>query len=274
MQSLIDKSKKKLLLNKKNLNYNLTKSEHSLNRVYNLQIKKISNYKLKIIVHKTFPKKKLPLIIDLRSKFPLPYDQGNLGSCTANAICSLLSYNDKNFIGSRLFLYYNERLLENHVLDDSGATLEDGIESLSTFGICNELDWTYDISKFAIKPPEQCYINALENKTSDVNNLNNDMNSMKTSLINGIPFVVGIQVYSSFESIYVAKTGFVPLPKKYDTYLGGHAVTVVGYNDNKQCWIVRNSWGINWGSKGYFHLPYSYLTNDNLASDLWCIISN
>jgi C1A family cysteine protease len=90
-------------------------------------------------------------------------------------------------------------------------------------------------------------------------------------LISNEPFVVGILIFSSFETLIVAKTGYVPMPKYNDTVLGGHAVVCVGYDDIKKVWIMRNSWGTSWGDKGYFYLPYAYLTNDNLSSDLWTI---
>jgi C1A family cysteine protease len=104
-----------------------------------------------------------------------------------------------------------------------------------------------------------------------VQNILCDLNSMKKCLLSGFPFVIGICVYDSFESHEVANTGMVPLPKPSETLLGGHAVLCCGYDDVKQCWIMRNSWGVNWGNKGYFYLPYAYLTNPSLASDAWTI---
>jgi C1A family cysteine protease len=96
---------------------------------------------------------------------------------------------------------------------------------------------------------------------------------MKTCLASGFPIVVGIAVYSSFESGTVAKTGVVPMPKSNEECLGGHAVVCVGYDDKAQTWIMRNSWGLGWGNKGYFTLPYLYLLDSSLCSDLWCITS-
>jgi len=95
---------------------------------------------------------------------------------------------------------------------------------------------------------------------------------MKTSLNSGAPFVVGIAVYASFESANVAATGYVPMPDvNNEQFLGGHAIVCVGYNDAKQVWIMRNSWGNSWGANGYFYLPYAYLLDSNLSSDLWNI---
>jgi C1A family cysteine protease len=200
------------------------------------------------------------------------FDQGSLGSCTANGLCALISYLQPGFMGSRLFLYYNERSLEGTVEEDSGAYVIDGINSLVKNGICKESMWPYDISKYKVKPSDSCYQNALDHQALKVKNLQQDREIMKKSLANGIPFVVGIAVYESFMSASVAKTGIVPMPKYREQLLGGHLVTCVGYDDKKGLWILRNSWGVEWGDKGYFYLPYQYLLKSQLTSDLWCIL--
>lgn len=215
-------------------------------------------------------------VVDLRSKFLPAYDQGDIGSCTANAICALVNFHKNILKGSRLFLYYNERLIESpidndSISDDDGASLSTGMASLITYGLCQEDKWPYIEKNFAIKPPQICYQLAMNNIALNIGNINNDINSIKNALNNNCPFVVGINLYSNFESDYVKKTGIVSMPNANETLLGGHAVVCVGYDDNKKVWIMRNSWGINWGDKGYFYLPYEYLTNSNLASDLWCL---
>ena len=238
-------------------------------RIFNVKINRLEKNQLKYRIQKKIIK--LPLKIDLRSKCQLILDQGKLGSCTANALVSIVGYDKKNLFGSRLFLYYNERMLINTIPDDSGAYLSDGIKILQTYGICQESSWPYDISKFTDKPPISCYDEALQNQALIVENIDNTIVSMKTSLANNEPFVVGIAVYSSFQTKSVEKTGIVPMPSKKDYLLGGHAVVCVGYDDKKQIWIMRNSWGTGWGDKGYFYLPYNYLTDDTLSSDLWII---
>jgi len=99
-----------------------------------------------------------------------------------------------------------------------------------------------------------------------------DLTALKTALAEGYPVVLGINVYESFESDQVAKTGIVPLPEDSEKLLGGHAVLAVGYKDDvvnidQGVVIVRNSWGEGWGDKGYFYLPYSYFTK--YVSDMW-----
>jgi len=209
--------------------------------------------------------------IDLRNKFGPILNQGKLGSCSAHALCSIFDYDLPNFTGSRLFLYYNERKLDNTISDDVGSTLDNGIEILKKYGICSENDWGYDITKFAIQPPEYCYDKAKNNYVIDAININNDLTTIKSCLINNEPIALGIQVYNSFETYAVASTGYVPLPSLTDILLGGHAVILCGFDDNRKIFIMRNSWGTYWGDKGYFYLDYDYILNKNLSSQLWII---
>jgi C1A family cysteine protease len=242
-----------------------------VNHPYNLIVDRIHHTKLDIL---ELPKlKNLPKVVDLRHKFQVVYDQGELGSCTANALCGLMGYDDTTLYGSRLFVYYNERKLENDISQDAGASLSDGVKTLQKYGVCQETEWPYDITKFATAPPQQCYTDALQHKALRVKNIHNDVTSMKTALAQGYPFVVGIVVYQSFESNTVVQTGMVPMPSSHDQELGGHAVVCVGYDDERKLWIMRNSWGTEWGDAGYFYLPYLYLLDSSLASDLWNIIS-
>lgn len=196
---------------------------------------------------------KLRSNIDLRYKCPPIYDQLQLGSCTANALVSAFKFNDNtNFFGSRLFLYYNERMLDKDVNIDAGSTLKQGINALKIYGVCNENLWTYsdDATKFKTKPPNKAYIDGLNHQIISSNAVKQDLKSMKECLNYGFPFVAGIIVYESFESEEVAKTGFVPMPKNNETILGGHAVLCVGFDDIQQVFIMRNSWGVKWGNKG------------------------
>lgn len=241
-------------------------------RIYNLKIEKLPESQLDMIeiaqLRAAFPNR-----VDLRSKMPPIIDQGELGSCTAAALCGVVGYLDPKLTGSILFLYYNERVIEGTIPYDAGAYIHTGVNSLKKTGICEQKLWPYDISKFAIKPPNNCYTDALKHKALTVKNIKNDIYSMKSALLAGHPFAVGIQLHSSFESDYVTRTGIVKMPLKDDNVLGGHAVVCVGYVESKKCWIMRNSWGRGWGDKGYFYLPFEYLTSNNLTSDLWCITS-
>jgi C1A family cysteine protease len=250
----------------------MTTKRKYISNVSRLPVEKMSFRNLGATLHH----KELPLTVDLRNKFPPCKQQSTLGSCSSFAIEALFNYDDPTFFGSQLFLYYNERLIENDVNIDAGAQISDGIKSLQIYGLCSEETWPYDISKFAEKPPQIAYDEALKHKAISVQNIHQDINSMKNSLVQEHPFVVGIQIFEEFESEEVAKTGIVSMPTSDSVYLGGHAVVVVGYNTTH--WIMRNSWGSGsfsdggWGDNGYFYLPHAYLLDSSLSSDLWSIL--
>ena len=220
---------------------------------------------------------KLPPKVDLRRKCPAPYDQGQLGSCTANAIAGAIQFDrmkqklKNNFIPSRLFIYYNERVIEGTVQSDSGAQIRDGIKSVAHDGDCPEKEWPYNIARFAAKPTAGCYKDALKYKALTYQRVVQTLSQLKGCLASGYPFVFGFTVYESFESDAVAKSGALPMPAPKEKVLGGHAVLAVGYDDSEQRFIVRNSWGKTWGLHGYFTMPYAYLTDNNLADDIWTI---
>ena len=219
----------------------------------------------------------LPPSVDLRQGCPTVYDQGQLGSCTANATAAAFEFDmiKQNltplWTPARLFIYYNERVIEGTVESDSGAQLRDGIKTVAAQGVCSEDTYPYDITKFAERPPDTCFQNALLNKAVLYQRVIQDLNQMKGCLASGYPFVFGFTVYQSFMSQSVAQTGHAPMPASGETVEGGHAVLAVGYDDANQWFLVRNSWGTSWGMAGYFTLPYTYLSQANLASDFWTI---
>jgi len=213
----------------------------------------------------------LPPAVDMRSKMVPVIDQGNLGSCTACALCSIFSYLNKQQIFSILFLYYLERTIEHTVDTDSGALLGDGIFALTNSGVCLDNIWPYIQRKFKEKPPINCYIQASAHKALSFKNVPDNLNDLKTVLLAGYPVVFGFLVFSSFTTPIVARTGQIPTPTFKDTVLGGHAAVLCGYDDSKKCFILRNSWGTGWGLKGYAYIPYDYILNTNLTTDFFII---
>lgn len=218
----------------------------------------------------------LPRRVDLRPDCPPIYDQGHLGSCTANALAGAYQFDEykqhtsSQFIPSRLFIYYNERDLEHHISTDSGASLRDGMKTIQKIGVCHEQLWPYDISKFTEKPTEPCYDEAKEHQAISYHRLDNtSLEELKHCLSEGFPFVLGIAIYSSFKSKEAQRTGYINMPLSTDQKLGGHAVMAVGYTPTH--FIVRNSWGTDWGAKGYFFLPYDYVTSQELTEDVWTL---
>jgi C1A family cysteine protease len=218
----------------------------------------------------------LPIFVNMRPCCPPVYDQGQLGSCTANAIAAAIEYDRIKqelpvFTPSRLFIYYNERAMEGTIMSDAGAQIRDGIKSVATQGDCPEADWPYDISRFAVRPPPACYVEAVKYRAVTYERVGRTLDEMQACLAADSPFVFGFTVHRSFESAAVARTGKVPMPRRFDRPVGGHAVMAVGYNDETQRFSVRNSWGTGWGDGGYFTMPYAYLTDPNLSDDFWTI---
>lgn len=216
----------------------------------------------------------LPKSVDLRSQCPSVYDQGQLGSCTANAITGALEFDLlkqklADFTPSRLFIYYNERVIEHDTDQDNGAQIRDGMKSVAKQGFCPETDWPYDISRFAVAPGLRCYQDAQKNKSIAYKRVSRSLQAMRGCLAAGYPFVFGFSVYSSFESEQVAQSGVLDMPQPDEQAIGGHAVLAVGYDDGSQRFLVRNSWGSQWGQQGYFTMPYAYLLHSGLSSDFW-----
>jgi len=217
-----------------------------------------------------------PTTVDLRAKLPPVWDQGNIGSCTAFALCGCFSKCDKSFDASKLFLYYNERYLDSLQGDnapgiDDGSTISQGVSALRKYGVCSTSKWPYVTSLVSTKPSQAAYTEGLLHQALTVSNIRQDLTQLKGCLQAGFPFAVGIVVFSSF---FPDAQGVIPMPKlDTDSVLGGHALCVVGYDDVKQCFLVRNSWGPTWGINGHCYIPYTYILDLTLATDTWKLVS-
>lgn len=220
---------------------------------------------------------KAPSNVDLRANCSAIEDQGNLGSCTGNAIAGVVEYlcrkARKPIDVSRLFIYYQERVYEGTVNYDSGAYIRDGIKVVNKIGVPTENLWPYNVNKFSYRPSQAAYVNAGTRKAVSYQRCT-DFSSVKSAIAQGYPVVIGFDVYESFESDTVAATGLMPYPNKnVEQLLGGHAVVLVGYNDTTQRFIARNSWGTGWGDRGYFYMPYQVIQDPTMSSDFWIITS-
>lgn len=225
----------------------------------------------------------LPRKVDLRKAMPPVYDQGELGSCTANAIGAAVQFARRqakqrpDFVPSRLFVYYNERTIEGSVGQDAGASLRDGMKAIAKLGVTSEdqpskaWNWPYAVDRFAERPPRPAFTFGQDHQAMVYRRVEQAASQMKGCLAEGFPFVFGFSVYQSFESPVVGRGGVVPMPGPKEKAVGGHAVLAVGYDDASQRFIVRNSWGAGWGKGGYCTMPYAYVGDPDLAADLWTV---
>jgi C1A family cysteine protease len=219
----------------------------------------------------------LPAKVDLRSDQPPMYNQFSLGSCTAQMGVGIFQYNQmQQNIGwpempSRLFVYYNTRKLQGTIPEDSGASIRDTIKAIVKYGVCKASHWPYILNRFTNKPTQHCYNFAKKHTAVVYERVNQNINEIKAVLASKELIGIGFSVYDGFESQECSRTGVLNMPLSHERLLGGHAVVIVGYDDEAQRVIVRNSWGDDWGANGYFTMPYEYLLHSDLASDFWTI---
>jgi hypothetical protein len=237
----------------------------------------------------------LPLWGSVKQYCPTPFDQGQLGSCTSNSFCgsymtlsNKLKTADAGWVPSRLWFYYWERVVENpgqnpQKLGDTGGDVVDGMGYVQKNGICSDTLWPYNIAIDDQKPTTAMTSDAAKHKIKSYYTIpiNSALISTLESVVSsGSPVCIAIAVYNSFESQQCASSGMVPLPTPtnyndpndpIDPYLGGHEILIVGYNHEKQLFTVLNSWGADWGDKGYCYIPYAYITNPQLGMEFTVI---
>ena len=213
--------------------------------------------------------------IDHRKTCPDVYAQGDIGSCASGALCCIFYHNlvefgySNVFYPSRLFVYYNIRLMKHTVNTDNGGSIRDALKALFAYGACPEQMWDYKIENFAVAPPLEAYDYGRLNRSIIYARVRQNIIHLQQCLLDGYLFAFGMSVYSNFESEETESTGIVKMPEETDVYKGGHAVCAVGFDDDKKVFIVRNSWGDKWGDHGYFYLPYEYIINPELVYDIW-----
>lgn len=226
----------------------------------------------------------VPDKIDLRDKLGAVYNQSSIGACSANALSAAFYAADNSMVGSRLFLYYNERALDligaantdikdvEELIDDTGATLSSGVKALSVFGICDEESYPYDVAKFSSRPSLALYAQALKHRVLVSQQLSQNLYSIKACLSSGTPVVFGFDVHESFMSESTAKSGIVIDPPEKEQIVGAHAVVLCGYDDtvDPKHFIVRNSWGDQWGDKGYCYMSQNFVMTNN-CTDFWIL---
>lgn len=223
----------------------------------------------------------LPTKTDLRALCPPVGDQGQVGSCTANASCEAMEYLErrgaKDTLYSRLYLYARTRQFENTPLsDDSGCQIRDAMKILAADGVCLESTWPYidPEKRFAVDPPASCDDEAALHRALFYYRLV-DLYTIRCSLAQGFPVTLGFDVPESMQTDEVAANGLV-VYSPGEASVGGHAVLCVGHDDGKVmgadrgALLCQNSWGTGWGIGGFFWLSYEFF-NHGKASDFWTV---
>lgn len=209
--------------------------------------------------------------VDLREWASPVEEQRQLGSCTAQAVVGAyelltkMHYPDQFADLSRLFLYYNARKISGDIKKDIGAYISTAIEAVKTYGLCREDLWPYDPDKFDIEPGYICYRDARKRTINKVYEITSH-EEIIDMLDRQHPVVVGVAVYSDFDRINNQST-ILKMPRETEEPIGSHAMCIVGYDDSKQQFLLRNSFGDDWGEGGYFWIPYEYA--DANFSDMW-----
>lgn len=218
----------------------------------------------------------LPDKVDLREMCPPVYNQGSLGSCTANAAAALLQFTEKELtktkrpIPSRLFIYYNTRVIQGTQDEDSGASIRNTLKAIANQGYCKETAWPYKIPNYDEEPDVTCYETGLKHKLGKLMyaQVMQDPGHIEAMIAASNPIEFGFSVKQEFEN--VGKDGIIKMPAANGRVLGGHAILIVGYWRSKGLVLIRNSWGTSYGMAGYAWMPYDYVFG-KLASDFWTI---
>lgn len=203
------------------------------------------------------------------------YDQLHLNSCSANALAAALRYDElkEGRTGvpepSRLFIYFNERVIGKVVDKDAPVSLRDGYRTIAKIGACPEPMWPYVPRRFRRPPTPGCYTAAARHKAIEYFRIRRVLSHLRACLADQFPFVFAIAVHKSMLHRPTRHTGVVSMPTRHDPLVGGHAVMAVGYDHLKRQMIFRNSWGQAWGDRGYGYLPYQFLTSATLSWDFW-----
>ena len=217
--------------------------------------------------------------VDLRQWASPIENQSNLGSCVGNSIAGayelLLNQNmpAQSITLSRLFIYYNSRVLEETVAIDSGAYIRDGVKSLKKYGICSEQSWPYNVDKFTEKPSDEAYTDAKKRNIKNYFKILT-LDNILDALNHNHPIVSSLLVYSGFHKVSPIETT-LSMPEENEEPIGGHAMCIVGYDIPRKVILARNSFGPDWCREGYCWIPFEYVRNefmDNWIFDIDVIV--
>jgi C1A family cysteine protease len=189
---------------------------------------------------------------------------------------------------SRLQIYYDVRVREGTIGEDAGVQTRNVLRVMYQTGAAPESDWPYDLAKLYDRPARPTYTDAARYRLRGYSRLVSEISYLQ-SLAQGSPFLLGIELFESFDGDQLARTGVVTQPGSNESTLGGHDVLVVGYDlhfkdsdafknsgvdpalVSDRALLIRNSWGPSWSPslQGHFYLPFDYATNPSTGGDAW-----
>jgi len=224
-----------------------------------------------------FHDRSVPDRVDLRQYCTPVENQGQIGSCTANATVGALEFHYKRRDGrspdlSRMFVYFNARRMRGQVLMDSGAQIREAMASIMAFGACREEIWPYNPMLFAIEPPPQAYSEAAAHEAIQYARVDGGQGAVQ-ALAQGLPVVFGTAIPTRcYEE--AAATGILPEATRQEIdnpRQGGHAMLIVGYDNIERSFLVRNSWGEGWGDHGYCRISYGLMDACSPPEEFWVV---
>ena len=219
----------------------------------------------------------LPASVDLTPLMPPIDNQSTINSCVGHAVSAAFQVLTKTTKRSRLFTYYNARVIANQQNYDAGSTVRNALKAVASQGISAETTWPYVTSQVTVKPPAASYSDGLPTKSGIASYATvASFDAFKTALSKGMPVMFGFMVPASFRTT-TATTGIQQLQQPGEAIIGGHCVLAVGYDDATQMVKVRNSFGTSWGKAGYFYMPYPWFVkigafSGNLIIDPWVMV--
>ncbi len=205
----------------------------------------------------------VPSSYSLESYALSPGDQGQVGACVAwatgySAYGILMS--EQGISGAPMApMYIYSQIAQG---DDEGTTASVALPMEEDQGIDTASDYTQGNYDYTTQPTDAERANAANYKLSGFEDLDsgNIKSNVEQAIASGLPVVIGFQARESFEDLDSSDYNYDPSTS--DSVIGGHEVTIVGYDSTGV--TIENSWGTSWGDGGYFTAPWSFITGSDI----------
>lgn len=225
----------------------------------------------------------LPEWIDLSDGLPPVGSQGQQASCVGWAIAYYYRSFQEGVENNRAPANWAEILSPAYVYNqrttgncsrDTGMTMPEGLRIAVSQGIAPWASMPYDGADTCSGPSADARAEAALYTSEGYLNLfagsgTANLHLLKEHLVSGDPFLIAVPVYSDFYRA-TSRNAVIDVPKQNSTFYGGHALTVVGYDEARQTFKFVNSWGTRWGESGFGYLTYAFVKEQ--AWEAWMLI--